>query len=320
MNYTNQHNISLALAVFLATDDYDYEPNVISATTLLKPLKQIILAKRVKPEDKLVDISQLVSSRMGTAIHTAIEKAWTNPQRALKLLGYPDSIIERIVVNPKKPKRKDIPVYMEIRSYKEVNGVKVSGKFDFVAEGKVQDFKSTSVYTYLNQTNAEKYALQGSIYRWLNPDKITADVMNIHYIFTDWNKAESLRNDKYPPMRVHTQSYPLMSLEETQVWVERKLQQIEQYLHVDEEMLPPCTDEDLWRKESVWKYYKDPNKTERSTKNFDNPQDALIRLAEDGNVGIIKEVKGQVSACKYCPAFTECKQKDLLIATGELVI
>ena len=58
----------------------------------------------------------------------------------------------------------------------------------FVAEGKVQDFKSTSVYTYLNQTNKDKYILQGSIYRWLNEDTITRDTMDIHFIFTDWNK------------------------------------------------------------------------------------------------------------------------------------
>lgn len=319
MNYTNQHGIPLFLAVFLATDDYDYEPNTISATTLLKPLKQIILSKRVKPEDKLIDISSLVSAKMGTAIHTAIEQAWKNPQQALKLLGYPDKVIKNIVVNPTTVKKGQIPIYQELRSYKEVNGVKVSGKFDFVAEGKVHDLKSTSVYTYLNQTNAEKYALQGSLYRWLNPDKIKSDVMNIHYIFTDWNKAESLRNPHYPQLRLLTQSYKLMSVEDTQAWVERKINLIQQYNNADESELPPCTDADLWRKETVWKYYKNPTAV-KATKNFDNYQDALIRLTEDGNVGIIKEIKGQVSACKYCTAFTECKQKDKLIETGELVL
>ena len=63
--YTNQFNISLPLAVFLATDDYDYEPNVISVTSLLKPVRQLVLSKRVKPDEALVDISGLVSARMG---------------------------------------------------------------------------------------------------------------------------------------------------------------------------------------------------------------------------------------------------------------
>lgn len=319
MQYVNPNNIPLALAVFLATDDYDYEPNVISATTLLKPIRQIVLAQRVKPEEKLIDITQLVSSRMGSAIHTAIEKAWQNPKKALQLLGYPPKVYDNIVINPNQVEQGKIPIYMEQRSYKEVLGYKVSGKFDFVAEGKVQDFKSTSVYTYLNQSNADKYALQGSLYRWLNPDIITKDVMDIHYIFTDWNKAESLRNKDYPQHRVLTQQYKLMSIEETQAWVERKLHELNQYIHTHETDLPQCSDEELWRKPTVYKYYKDPNKTERSTKNFDTLSDAVNHMTSMGT-GAIKEVKGTISACKYCPAFHECTQKDLYIATGELVL
>src|SRR5574343_669124 len=133
---------------------------------------------------------------MGSAIHAAIEKAWLTPKNALKALGVPNKIADNVMINPSKPMLElnpnAIPVYMEQRSYKQVGKYKVSGKFDFVAEGKVQDFKSTSVYTYLNQSNKDKYILQGSIYRWLNQDIITEDVMMIHYIVTDWSKAEAL--------------------------------------------------------------------------------------------------------------------------------
>lgn len=74
--FTNQEGIPLALAVFLAQDSYDHEEDVISATTLLKPIRQTILAKRVPQEERLVDIAGLASSRIGTAIHDAIERAW----------------------------------------------------------------------------------------------------------------------------------------------------------------------------------------------------------------------------------------------------
>jgi hypothetical protein len=166
--YSNQMNIPLPLAVFLATDDYDYDPTAISATALMKPIRQLILTKRVNPEDNPIDISGLVSSRMGSAIHAAIEKAWLTPKNALKALGLPEKIANNIVINPSKEMLEfnpdAIPVYMEQRAYRQVGKHKVSGKFDFVAEGRVQDFKSTSVYSYLNQTNVAKYALQGSIY------------------------------------------------------------------------------------------------------------------------------------------------------------
>lgn len=318
--YTNQSNIALPLAVFLATDEYDYEDDVISATTLLKPIRQIVLTQRLSKDEVAVDISNLVSSRMGTAIHTAIEKAWLNPSKALADLGYPSKLIERIKVNPDTVNKGDIPVYMEKRSYKQIGNYKVSGKFDFVAEGKVQDFKSTSVFTYLNQSNADKYALQGSIYRWLNPDIITQDTMTIHYVFTDWNKMESTRNKNYPANRVLSQQYNLMPITDTDRYIKSVIANIDKYKNVPESELPYCTDEDLWRKPTVWKYYKNPNKLERSTKNFETQSDALAQLVKDGSVGIVKEVKGQVVACRYCPAFILCTQKDKLISTGELTL
>jgi len=45
LRYANVSDVPLALAVFLATDSYDYnpDPNTVSATTLLKPIRQIVL-------------------------------------------------------------------------------------------------------------------------------------------------------------------------------------------------------------------------------------------------------------------------------------
>ena len=323
--YSNQMNIPLPLAVFLATDDYDYDPTAISATALMRPIRQLVLTKRVNPEDNPIDIAGLVSSRMGSAIHAAIEKAWLNPKQALKALGMPAKLADNVIINPSKPMLElnpnAIPVYMEQRAYKQVGKYKVSGKFDFVAEGRVQDFKSTSVWGYLNQTNATKYSLQGSLYRWLNPDIIHKDDMVVNYIFTDWSAADAKQKPEYPQARVLTQRIPLISVEETQAYVEAKLKQIEKYKDAKESDIPYCTDEDLWRKETVWKYYKHKDKTDgRSTKNFDNSADAYARLADDGYTGIVVEVKGQVVACRYCNAFSVCTQKDNYLLSGDLVL
>ncbi|MFB6349680.1 hypothetical protein ACFBZI_10560 [Moraxella sp. ZJ142] len=321
MNYTNNANIPLPLAVFLATDTYDGLPNSISATTLLKPIRQIILSQRLDNEATFTDVADLVSSRMGSAIHTAIEQAWLNPTNALRALGYSQKVIDKIKVNPTNPNPDDINIYMEQRSCKDIAGMTVTGKFDFVAEGQVQDFKSTSVWTYLNQSNAEKYQLQGSIYRWLNPRIIHKDYMTIHYIFTDFNKVESLRNKDYPPNRVHSQRIPLLDLDATEHYVRTKIKQIISHKDTPECDLPQCTDADLWRKPTVYKYYKDPNKLDRSTKNFDNFTDAAAYMATKyHNNGMIKEVKGQVVACRYCPALTLCTQKDAYLASGELIL
>lgn len=321
--YTNHAQIPLALAVFLAEDNYDHEEDVVSATTLLKPTRQVVLAKRVPKEDRLVDIESLIASRVGTAIHDAIERAWKSGklEETLLALGFPSRVAKRVKVNPTQLEVDAgcIPVFMEQRAYREIEGVKISGKFDFIGEGSVQDFKSTSVYTYINQTNKEKYPLQGSIYRWLNPELIHQDFMYIHYIFTDWSGAKAKSEKGYPQSRVLSQKYNLYSMEEIEAFIRQRVLLIKKYMEAPEHEIPECTDEDLWRKETVWKYYKDPEKLSRSTKNFDNKHDAMRRFVEDGSVGAVREVKGNVGACKYCDAFPVCTQKDRLIEDGSLI-
>lgn len=326
-NYVNQTGIALPIAVFLAYDDYDYQKGTISVTTVMKPVRQIVLGYRLGPTDQVYDVVDLMASRMGTAIHTGIESVWTDPRKlklAMLSLGYPESVINRIVVNGTPEQIANtpdaIPVYLEIRSEMEIEGFKLSGKFDFVAEGQVEDFKSTSVYNFMNQSNAQKYALQGSLYRLINQDIITKNTLRIHYIFTDWSKASARKEARYPQARTVSQVYPLLSVQDAHSYVRNKLIQVKTLMNAPEETLPECTDEDLWRSPTVWKYYKNPEKTTRSSGNFDSYQDALSRYNDDGAVGIIKEVKGQVKACAYCKVAKLCTQKDKYIADGSLVL
>jgi len=323
--YLNVSEVPLALGVFLATDNYEYnsDPNTISTTTLLKPVRQIILAARLNQQQGMVNLIDQAKNRVGAAIHDGIENAWkTNHVNAMLSMGYPQKVIDRIKINPDPATltADDIPVYLEQRLSKKIGRWTVTGKFDFVGEGKVQDFKSTATYSYTQQVSADKYIQQGSIYRWLNPKMITQPRMEIHYIFTDW-KASLARNPEYPPKPVFTQGFDLMSLESTEAFIQKKLQLLDQYSGAPESDIPKCTEEDLWRSDKVFKYYKNPEKVSgRSTKNFDTMQEALIRLSQDKHVGIVKEVPGEAKACKYCPAFALCSQKDELIASGDLTI
>ncbi len=63
--------------------------------------------------------------------------------------------------------------------------------------------------------------------------------------------------------------------------------------------------------------YKNPSKLTRSTKNFDNQGEALARQAQDGSVGIVKEVKGTSKGCEYCPANKDCKQYHSILLNKE---
>lgn len=323
--FTNVSDVPLALAVFLASDSYDYndDPYTISATTLLKPIRQIVLPSRLPAGEGLMSLPAMMKNRIGAAIHDAIERAWkTNYKVAMLALGYPQRVIDRIRINPEPDEVTEdiIPVYLEQRLSRKFGKWTVTGKFDFIGEGRVQDFKSTTVWTYLNQVNATKYTQQGSIYRWLDPKKIVQDEMDIHYLFLDWKAAMVKTDPNYPPREFKKQTFPLLSEAETSAFIGNKIRLIEQYWEAPEEEIPECDADDLWRSDPVWKYYKNPAKTARSTKNFDNVHDARLRLIEDGSVGMVKEVPGQVTACKYCPAFAVCSQKDRLIAQGDLLM
>jgi hypothetical protein len=327
--YSNVSDVPLALAVFLASDTYAHnsDPNTISATTLLKPIRQIILGLRIKPGETLINLSDMMALRMGTAIHDGIERAWIkNYPAAMEALGFPKKVIDRIVINPtEKPDQlapDAIPIYLEQRLTRKLGEWTVTGQYDFISEGKVQDFKSTGVWAFKKQSNTSKYIEQGSIYRWLDPELITANTMEIHYIFTDWKAMMTRSDPTYPARRFQTQSLELMPIGETNRFIKDKLDAIDKYLDVAEKDIPLCNDLDLWRSAPQFKYYKNGNiNSSRSTKNFTTNNDAVLYMAtKGGNVGAIKEVPGTVTACKYCPAFAICTQKDALIESGDLLM
>ncbi len=327
--YTNKHKISLALAAFLMYDDYDHDPrpNAISATTLLKPIRQLVLIQQNKQLKKTVDISEFAASSMGSALHDRCERAWTNLDnisKALTALGAPADAINMVKINPTKVNEGEISVYVEQRTEKELLGYIIPGKFDLILDGNLNDFKSTSVWGYIYDSNAENYTIQGSIYRWLNPDKVTnPNYININFIFTDWSKARARQDPRtYPQQRVITKQYPLWSIPATEEWITHRIKQYIDHANLPQAQLPRCTDKELWASETVHKYYKNPANTKRATKNFKEHeyQEALDRQASDGNVGIVKTIKGEVKACQYCPVVEVCDQAKELIQTGRLTL
>lgn len=324
--YANPANIELPIAVFLAHDSYQQafpDQESYSISTLLKPIRQTILASRIKPgQENLADIRLMLASRLGQAIHLGLETAWnTGHKEALEALGVPQSVRDRIKVNPDPSTLKpgDLPIYTERRSSKGVMGAIIHGQFDIVWQGEVQDLKTTTTFMVSSQANADKYIKQGSGYRYLNPDIVTKDTLTIHYIIKDWSAIRALGDSFYPQSPVLSKQYPLMSIPETEAWIRSQVAMLRHHWNAPEPSLPPCSDEDLWRTETQYKYFSKATNT-RSSKNFDTLAEAQLHLIEKGNVGVIKEVPGEIRACKTCPCFSICTQKDAYLISGELKV
>jgi len=326
MPYTNNNNVPLVLAVWLAANDgYDLKrsSHVISATSLMKPTKSLILGNRVQAdvnEEHIVDVSDLVPARLGTAVHTAAEVSWLySAPKALLELGYPQQVIDKIRLNPDTPGNDpQFDIYFEQRSNKAIGKWVISGKFDFVENGRVKDIKTTKVYNWIMGSNDEKYRIQGSIYRWLNPEIITDDFIDILMIFTDWSPLKARIDKDYPKNNILVRTLPLMSLVETERWIRNRLEEIEKYENAHQDDMPECTPKELWMDPPTYAYYKDP-KAAKATKLFDTAHEANAHKAKEGIPGSkIIERKSEPKFCRYCEGRSICLQAEGYIAAGLL--
>ena len=309
---TNSKNISLPIALWAAYDEYDYnnDPNSISTTGLMQPERMILLGRKYRDKERTVEISDLIGSRLGSAIHDSFEKVLLNQKyikSTMNSLGFSNEVIEHIRVNPKDNFTK-YDLFVEQRTNKQIGKWNLSGKFDMVLNFQVMDIKSTSVWTYMFGSNDDKYILQMSIYRYLNQDIIKKDTGLIHFVFTDWSKIKAFQDKNYPQDRVLTKEFNLLSIEQTEAYIKDKLNKIEEL--EEREEIPLCSDEDLWREPNVWKYYKKKN-ANRATKNYATEQEAYNRLTLEGT-GEVRYFPGGVKRCSYCNYREVCEQyKDL---------
>ncbi len=326
---TNNSNLPLSVAVWLASDSYDFKFNDkrLSATDMGKSIRQLVLRNRLRQAGDTIimqeDITQRLKSRFGHAIHDAIENVWNNEDRrnmALAQLGYPEQVRKRIVINPSSEYVEQnpncIPVYMEQRNSREIAGYTISGQFDFLAEAQLEDFKSTGTYTYEKGVNDKKFALQGSIYRWLNITLIKKPTVKINYLFTDWNANKALASNKYPPSPVMSVPIKLWSVEETEQYLRTKLMQLDANKEVPETELPFCSAEELWQGDTEYKYFAKAESI-RASKNFGTDvRAAYAHLQSKGNKGLIREIPSEARACAYCECHDICSQRKQLEASG----
>jgi hypothetical protein len=321
---TNHAGIHLVPAMWLATDSYDFniDPEFLtknlSATTLLRSDKQIVLGIR-HAELVTSDVLDRYAVNLGTAIHDSFEKMFLSGgyKRALMILGYTEAQSEMFMVNPEGGAEivaEKSPIYLEKRTEKFMNGVKISGKFDLVLHSFVHDFKSATVYSVKKGSNRNKHGIQGSIYRWLNPEIIKGDTIYIHHIIKDWSAGRVGTEPGYPTTPIVTEAISLMSLEETEEFIKLKVGNMQANLKRSQDKLLPCTPDELWQDDPKYKYYKDPNKKTRATRVFDTMAEAMALFDKQGSVGVIDTVFGSAKACNYCSAFEFCEQGKALHA------
>lgn len=292
MKYTNIHNLDPIVRQWLELDSYDHIEDVFSATQLLKPTRMIVLEKQHETELE-TDITDLIASRYGTALHDSFEK-----------LNLPDCIQEQ-------------------RFFAEVDGQKISGKPDILQKKGKQyilwDIKSTSVWTWVNHSKDEEYINQLSIYRFLICDggkKVNREA-KIIFLFTDWSKSKAKQSASYPKLRVHVENIKLMTSDETREFISDKLKDINNHINTPEPDLPLCTPDELWQKDDKWAVMREGRKI--AVRVWDSENDCH-RQMKDLRKGhhYIEFRPGKVNRCGYCLVRKWCSQFKELEAEGRI--
>jgi len=294
MKYTNKHDFPDFVVQWLENDDYDYDENTLSATTLMQPSRMHALKN--KYHDQLeIDVSDVIASRYGTAIHDSVEK-----------------------VNLKN-------CVQEKRLRKGVMNKIITGKFDILKEidstrHELIDIKSTSVWSFIYGSNEEEHIKQLSIYRWLanNNSYTVIQRAKIWMIFTDWSKAKALQDPKYPQTRIVVKEIDLWAEEETLKYIGLRIALFNTVSQLDEKDMPLCTDEELWAEADKWALIKEGNK--RALKVFETEAKAVDHQESlPGNLKYnVVHRPGGVKRCKYCLVRKFCSQYKQLVESKRI--
>ena len=292
MKYTNKRNFPDFVVEYLKYDEYDYDENALSATTLMQPPRSYALKKQ--NFDRLeIDVEDLIASRYGTAIHDSVEK--------VNLTG----------------------CKQEERLKKAVKNKIITGKFDILKEisekrWQLIDVKSTSVWTAIYGSRDEDYKKQLSIYRWLAIENKydVVQTAKIWLIFTDWSASKAKLDPEYPQSRIMVKDVELWGDEKTLKYIGDRISILESTAVMDQSDMPKCTDEELWTSGECWAIMKKGGK--RAFKVHKVEAEAKTQMETLSNEYELIHRPGKVARCRYCTARKFCNQHTELVEAGRI--
>lgn len=268
MTITNKRGLPESLVRACETARHNAKGEV-SATTLLKGTKQILLEDR-HWEELEDDVSDRVWALFGTAVHRLLEEC------------NPDSFTEE-------------------RFELKVGGRTVTGRVDLydMANATITDYKTASVWK-VKLGDFEDWRRQGLVYAYLMT-KSGLEVRRCRFVamLRDWTMGGARSDPDYPESQCVLYEFDVTEadLEETRRMVEDKVAEIERCDALPDDDIPPCTEKERWAKPTTYAVMKDGRKT--ALRVFDNEDDAKKCAEEKG--GRVEKRPGKNVRCDgYC--------------------
>ena len=252
--------------------------NEISATTLLKGVKEILLTDRHWEELK-ADVSDNVWALFGTAIHALLEKE------------SPDTFTEE-------------------KFWSKIGDWNVTGRVDCYDMSKeiIYDYKVTGAWKVIFK-KFKDWEMQGKIYAWLLKQKgLNVKECRFIALLRDWSETESLRKEDYPKCQIYVHKFEITEndLEEIEKFIKDKLEQLSTFVDTPDDNITECNEEERWAEKTKYAVMKEGRKTAIKVCTEKDEAESLVK--ELGDKHYVEERKGKDKKCeRYCPCKDFCK-------------
>lgn len=266
------------------TSDYQYKDKRYSVTTLLKPVREIMLLRRHNEEIES-DVSDMLWAIMGTAMHSILE-------------------------NSTEGKHLLTEKALEVK----FGDYTLSGRNDLynTRSFTVVDYKYTSVWKYILK-DYEDYRMQGLMYVYML-QKLGYKAKKAEFILClkDWQKSKAKFDKTYPQCQIQKVQFTFSEEDMgfIEKWIIKKFEEIKVAELQKDEELPVCSPADRWNSGDKFAVMKNGRKT--ALRVLDTMQEAEQYKATNGGdfietrKGEDKKCQEYCNACEFCKHYQEC--------------
>ncbi|MBT9169382.1 MAG: hypothetical protein DDT19_02741 [Syntrophomonadaceae bacterium] len=272
MKLINAYNLPEAIVNAVSAYSYPPKEGRYSVTDLVSPpqIRQLKMKYWNMLEE---DVSSRLWALLGQACHAILDKH--SPEEALSE--------EKLVV--------------------EFEGVTITGRADLHHEGRLEEYKITSVFSFLLERGKVKseWENQANLYTWiLHKTGRPVKEAWIRAILRDWKQSEAIRNSDYPAIPFQSVQVPLWTLEGQERYVRARLE-------AHKALNPACSDEERWLRGEAWAVYK--NNNQKAFRVFDNEKSANLLAEIDKKAFRVVYRPGTYNRCdNFCVVRSVCSQ------------
>lgn len=233
MIVTNKNNRPRALvAAVEAVFNKEYVPGADHYVTQLVQPPQMVALREKHDAERTIDVDDAMHIIRGLAVAHVLETAGKTLPPGVGL--YEKRFETEIEVDGKR--------------------LKVSMRLDALEQGKLTDYKDTSVYAVTKGGKDDWRRQLEAMYVILSDNGVPVDSLSICALLKDFRPMEAKRNPEMPQKPIHEIDFGIPLYQEAKQWMVDRIRAIRQAREAlaKGEKLPECSAEEMWAEPEVF--------------------------------------------------------------------